>query len=247
MAEAHYYEQKDHAHSYLIPFFQRHLPNFKNLSILEVGCAEAGFLDALYDLGIDAMGLELEIGRVKIMEEKNPMLKVVVGDITDDKIAGQIGKSFDLIVIRDVIEHIHDKMTAFSNIDKLLKNNGYLYMAFPPKFSAFAGHQQHGRSVLRFFPYLHLLPEVIIRLLGRVFRERPGIIDRIVLNYHIGLSIQSFEKYYSMFNFEPLLKELFLFRPIYKIRYGLKPIKIPSIPLIREFIAFGCECLLKKP
>ena len=72
MSENRFYEQKNHTTSYLIPFFKRYLPDFENLKILEVGCAEAGFLDSLYDLGMDAIGLELEDSRVKIAKEKTP-------------------------------------------------------------------------------------------------------------------------------------------------------------------------------
>lgn len=243
MSENHFYEQKKHATSYLIPFFNRHLPNFRNLRILEVGCAEAGFLDSLYEFGMDSTGLELEDSRVKIAEEKNPMLRILVGDITDENIADQLGGPFDLVVMRDVIEHIPDKMAAFSMLNKLLKIGGYLYATFPPRFSPLAGHQQNGQSVLRFVPYLHLLPEGMIKTLGNLFREKSGLIEHVILSYNIGLSIRSFERYCSMFHFEPVVKELFLFRPIYKTRFGVTPRKIPPIPFIGEYIALGCECL----
>ena len=245
MGEKHFDEQKKHTTSYLIPYFKKHLPTFKNFKILEIGCAEAGFLNVLYELGITAIGLELESQRVKIANEKNPELKIFVGDITDDKIVEKIGNEFDLIVMRDTIEHIPNRMAAFSNIAKLLKKNGYLYVTFPPRFSGFAGHQQNGKSVLRFVPYLHLLPEWTIRILGKIFKERINLIESVVLNYKEGLSIRAFEKYYSKFNFKPVVKELFLFRPIYKIRFIVTPRKVPNIPFIREFIAFGCEYFLK--
>ena len=185
MSEIHFYEQKNHTISYLIPFFKKYLPNFEDLKILEVGCAEAGFLDSLYDLGVDAIGLELEDRRVRIAREKNPMLKIFVGDITDENIVGQIGSSFDLVVMRDVIEHIPDKIAAFSMLNKLLKKGGYLYTTFPPRFSAFAGHQQYGQSILRFVPYLHMFPKGMIKALGKIFREKPSLIEHVILNYKI--------------------------------------------------------------
>jgi len=238
--------KKEFTTSYLLSYFQKHIPNFKDLKILEVGCAESGFLDVLYNANIEGIGLELDPGRVKISKDKNPHLKIFVGDITDNNIVNKIGDTFDLIVMRDVIEHIPDRIATFSNIKKLLKKNGYLYITFPPRFSGFAGHQQNGISILRFVPYLCLLPEWIIRLLGKIFKERSGLMEIVILNYKIGLTIQAFEKYYYKFNFQPIREEFFLFRPIYKLRYNITPRKIPNIPLIREFIAFGCECLLQK-
>ena len=246
MSENHYYEQKSHSTSYLIPFFKKYVPHFENLRILEVGCAEAGFLDSLRELGMDATGLELEDSRVRIAKKKNPALTVFVGDITDKNVAGRLGGPFDLVVMRDVIEHIPDKMAAFSMLNKLLKIGGYLYTTFPPRFSPLAGHQQNGQSILRFVPYLHILPEGMIKTLGKIFRERSSLIEHVILNYKIGLSIRSFEGYCSMFGFEPVVKELFLFRPIYETRFGVTPIKIPHIPSIGECIALGCECLSRK-
>lgn len=246
MAERHFYEQKKHTKSYLIPFFQKYLPNFETYKILEIGCAEAGFLDALYELGIETAGLELEGHRVRTAMEKNPELNISVGDITDEQMIEQIGNSFDLIVMKDTIEHIPDRRSTFSNIVRLLKKKGYLYVTFPPKFSPFAGHQQNGKSILQFIPYLHLLPEKIIRESGKIFRERPKVIESVILNSRVGLTIRSFEKYCTEFNFYPVVKELFLFRPIYKTRFGIDTRRVPNIPILREFISFGCEYLLQK-
>jgi len=245
MAEKHFYEQKEFTELYLLPYFKKHLPNFAEFKILEIGCAEAGFLDVLYDLNIEATGLELAPGRVKIAKEKNLNLNIFVGDITDQNIVNKIGDTFDFIIMRDVIEHIPDRITTFSNIKKLLKKNGYLYVTFPPRFSGFAGHQQNGSSILRFVPYLHLLPGWLIRFLGSMFKERPALIENVILNYKVGLTIRAFEKYCSKYNFQPIIKDMFLFRPIYQLRYNLSPFKMANIPLIREFSVFGCECLLQ--
>ena len=64
MAEKHFFEQRKHAETYLIPFLERNCPNFRKFQILDVGCAEAGFLDALYAAHIPGMGLELEAERI---------------------------------------------------------------------------------------------------------------------------------------------------------------------------------------
>jgi len=246
MGEKHFYEQKEFTNSYLLDYFQKHIPDYKHMKILEIGCGEGGLLDVLFKSDIEATGLELEAARVQISIGKNPHLKIFEGDITDNGIIEKFGNTFDLIIMRDVIEHISDRISTFSNIKKLLKKNGYLYITFPPKFSGFAGHQQNGISMLRYFPYLHLLPVRIIKFLGTIFNEKPGLIEIVISNYNVGLTIRAFEKYYTRFNFNAIVKELFLFRPVYKLRFNISPKKIPNIPLIREFIAFGCEYLLQK-
>jgi 2-polyprenyl-3-methyl-5-hydroxy-6-metoxy-1,4-benzoquinol methylase len=246
MAEKHFFEQKKHTTLYLVPYFEKYLSNFRESKILEVGCAEGGFLVVISEQNIEAVGLELETARVKIAKEKNPNLNIHVGDVTDDNIVDKIGERFDLIIMRDTIEHIPDRISTFSNLNKLLNQNGYLYITFPPKFSAFAGHQQNLKSILRLLPYLHILPDWIIRKLGKAFKEQTGQIEAVIVNYRVGLTVKAFEKYYSMFNFKPIVKELFLIRPIYKVRFDLSSKKIPDIPFFREIFATGCEYLLKK-
>jgi SAM-dependent methyltransferase len=246
MSEKHYFEQVEHTQTYLIPYFKKHIQNFEQLKVLEVGCAEGGFLDVLYELGMNVAGVELSPDRVEIAKQKNPKMNVMVGDITADDVAEKINDQFDLIVLRDVIEHIPDRIATFNNISKLLKPGGFLFVSFPPRFSGFAGHQQVGRTFLRYLPYYHLLPNFLIKSLGKLFNEREFVIESAILNYKIGLSIRAFEKYYTNSGFKVVQKDLFLFRPLYKIRFNLNPRKFPNIPILREAFAFGCEVLLKK-
>lgn len=246
MAEKHFYEQIKHTESYLVPYFRQHLPNWQGLKILEIGCAEGGFLEVLQRAGMQARGVELEAARVEIARAKNPHLNILIGDITDPNIVEQFCERFDLIVMRDVMEHIPDRQSAFANISRLLTEKGHLYITFPPRFSGFAGHQQNARTFLKLIPYLHLLPDQLLRWLGKALREDPALIESIILNYRQGLSIRSFERYCRQYGFQAVVKELFLFRPVYKTRFNLNPVKIPNIPLLRELLAFGCEYLLQK-
>lgn len=246
MAEKHFKEQIEFTNWYLLPYFKNHIPNLSSCSVLEVGCAEGGFVKVLHDLGIKIKGLELEQARVDTAKLKAPELDIIQADITDTNVSEKLGEKFDLIVMRDVIEHIPNRDAAFSNLYDLLNDNGYLFITFPPRFSGFAGHQQNGKSFFRYLPFLQLLPNFVIRLLGKVFNESEKLINHVIINYKIGLSIRKFNYFYKKYSFELIKSDLFLFRPIYKIRFGINPVKIPSLPIIKEFIAFGCESLLKK-
>lgn len=246
MAEKHFYEQQEFAKSYLIPYLHQHIPDFDGANILEVGCGEAGFLDILSQAGMSVTGIEIEVSRIKIARDKNPDLKILPGDITDPTIVKQVSQMFDVIIMRDVIEHIKNRTALFINLYELLKPGGFLYITFPPRFSGFAGHQQNGKSILRYLPYLHLLPVPFIRILAKIFREREDVISQVIANYRVGLTVASFTSLYQSHRFTPVLKELFLFRPIYQIRFKVTPRRIPNIPVLREFLAFGCEYLLIK-
>ncbi len=246
MAEKHFYEQAEYTKKYLIPYFQKHIPDFHKLSVLEVGCAEGGLLEVFMELGMDVSGIELDPERAAIANQKNAKLNVMVGDIMDAELTKKIGKQFDFVIMREVIEHVPNKYAAFKNLEALTKEEGYLFISFPPKRSPFAGHQQIAKSFLKMVPYLHILPRYILRPLAKQFGEKEDYIDEIKLHFSTGMVIDHFETLFALNLFKTIKKDLFLFRPIYAYRFGLPTIKLPNIPIIREYISFGCETLLRK-
>lgn len=246
MAEKHFFEQKEYTLNYLLPYFQKNIPGFHNMAILEIGCAEGGLIDVFTKTGFDATGVELSRDRIDIAMKQNPSLNIIHGDITDQTLPDRLGRKFDFIIMREVIEHIHNKNALFSNLNKLINENGFMFITFPPKYSPFAGHQQIAKSFLKYIPYLHLLPEWILRPLAGSLKERSDYIDEIKLHYSTGMKIGLFENYIFSNKFIPVKKELFLFRPIYGYRYRLPKFKLPGIPLLKEIITFGYEGLFKK-
>lgn len=246
MAEKHYYEQIEFTHSYLLPFLQKHIPDLQQRRVLEIGCAEAGFLAVLSQRGIHVAGVELSADRVAIARAKMPQLDVRVGDVTDPQLAGKLGMKYDLIVLREVIEHVPNRHAVFANLRALLVDNGLVYLTFPPRFSPFAGHQQVGRSMLRKTPYLHYGPAFLLRPLGRLCKEYGYVIDEVLHNFRIGLSVHRFEGYCLQYGFDFLLRELYIVRPIFQQRFGWQPKRMPNLALAREVLATGCECLLIK-
>ena len=246
MPEKHFYEQKQYTQEYLLPYFQKYIPDFQNKRVLEVGCAEGGLLDSFQSIGMDVYGLELSPERANLAKEKNSRLNILVGDITDPELISKIGKKFDLIIMREVIEHVRDKESAFNNLNDLLNDGGYLFISFPPKRSPFAGHQQIGRSYLKMIPYLHILPASLLKSAARAAGESSGYIDEIKLHFSTGCTIYDFDFHYKKRNFRVIKKDHYLFRPIYAQRFGIPTIKLPKIPLLQEYITFGCETLLKK-
>jgi SAM-dependent methyltransferase len=245
MAQKHFIEQKQHAEQYLIPYLREKCPGLDGFRVLEIGCAEGGFLSALTEIGIRATGLELSPGRVALAKSIEPGLDVRIGDATDPAVPGLLDGLFDLVVMRDVVEHVADREALFENLRRLLKRGGYAYITFPPKQSPFAGHHQNGRSALRFIPYLHLLPWPLLRFLGKRMGETPHIIEDATANFRNGLSIHDFQQGCKKHGFRFICKEFFLIRPVYKTRFGLRPVRICDIPLLRETLATGCECLVQ--
>jgi 2-polyprenyl-3-methyl-5-hydroxy-6-metoxy-1,4-benzoquinol methylase len=246
MAEKHFYEQKEYTTNYLLPYLQKHISNFHQLKVLEIGCAEGGLLEVLQDIGINCIGLEISEERIKIAQTKNSTINIVHGDITENNLLEKFPYQFDVIIMREVIEHLQNKYAAFGNLNSLLKENGFLYVSFPPKYSPFAGHQQIAQSFLKVIPYLHLLPKAVLKIIARSLNEKNDFIDEIKLHYKTGMSINQFELLYMINKFKPIIKELFLFRPIYRYRYGIPKVKVPNVQVLREIYTFGYEILLQK-
>jgi SAM-dependent methyltransferase len=227
----------------LVPFLRAHLPELSRMRVLEVGCAEGGLLDVLHEQGVEAVGLELSAARVKIARGKNPALKVCVGDITDPGCREAVGGGFDLVVMRDVMEHIVEREAALRNIQALLRPGGYLYVSFPPKYSPFAGHQQVGRSFLRYVPFVHLLPAALVRVLGKIGGEWEYQLETIVGHGRHGLTIAAIERRCRALGVHPVSRALFVVRPIYRTRFGVRPLKAPNVPVLRECLTLGYEAL----
>jgi 2-polyprenyl-3-methyl-5-hydroxy-6-metoxy-1,4-benzoquinol methylase len=246
MAEKHFYEQKQFTKEYLIPFFMKYVPDFHSKKILEVGCAEGGLIESMQEIGIYAVGIELSPERAAIAKEKNPKLNVFVGDITDPDLPNHLKDKFDLIIMREVIEHVPDKNAAFDNLVRLATADGFIFISFPPKYSPFAGHQQIGKTFLKAIPYLHLLPGRFLKMVAKSLGEDDSYINEIKHHFQTGCSIKEFEKQCSEHNLNTVKKEFFFFRPIYALRFGIRTIRLPNIPLLRENISFGCETLLRK-
>ena len=189
MAEKHFYEQKEFTDKSLLPYFRKLIPDFEKKKVFEIGCAEGGLVEILHENGMNAAGLELSPERAAFALEKNPALNIFVGDITDPALTEKIKEIFDVVIMREVIEHVGNKNIAFDNIDILLKKGGYLFISFPPKFSPFAGHQQIAKSILKIVPYLHLLPAGLLKSIAKLFGESDGYVDEIKLHFSTGCRI----------------------------------------------------------
>lgn len=238
MAEKHFYEQVNYTKEYLIPYLKNNLKDFNNhLKIIDIGCAEGGTVYELRKQGYNCDGIELEPVRVETAKKHNDnAAKISVGDITEEL---KTDEKYDIVILRDVIEHIPDKAKALSNIAKLLNPKGVLFMAFPLKFSPYAGHNQNATNWVKYFWYVTLLPKSLIKLL--VPPENVNTLTELketAISYHI-------LKKLLKNNWKFIRKDFFISRPIYKIRFGWRIIKFPNIPVLRELVN-GCEVLIEK-
>ncbi|MBT7519663.1 MAG: class I SAM-dependent methyltransferase, partial [Candidatus Marinimicrobia bacterium] len=159
-----YREQQWYGENFLFDFIGD--TNVTGKRILEIGCAEAGLLKFYQNKG--AICSELELSDVRfnnalLLNEPNAFHLFQANICEPDSYSNEIIEKYDTIVIRDVIEHIENKTTALANIFNLLKPGGKLFVSFPPKYCAYAGHQQTVPTLLGKLPYLHVLPNFIYK------------------------------------------------------------------------------------
>ena len=242
-------EQQWYAKNFLLKFIGD--ANVVNQNILEIGCAEAGLLNFYYERGAHCSGLELSdirYNNAKILNEKLDINLFQADICIKESYEKYVLKSYDTIIIRDVIEHIENKELALNNIFNLLKPGGKLFMSFPPKYCAYAGHQQTIPSLFGKIPYLHLLPDYLYKLYLKLISCTDKKIDYLFHTKRNRISINEMDKIIKKVGFNTLKKTGWILRPAYSYRFGLPSLKnfISLIPLFNEILSNGVLYLLER-
>ena len=243
--EYYFKYQRTLAECYYIPFFQKNKVELKNKNILEIGCGNGGFISAFGELSDNCVGFDL-----KDLKWENTNVKYHKLDVFDDELINKFDSKFDIIILRDVIEHLDNTHTnkLFSQIQKLSNLNTVILITFPPFYSPFGLHQQVLlKSILRFIPYLSSLPKSLIKVLIKDDKNKEGT-DELLSLYDSRKTIGMFYRLISQNCYKILDKEFFYVRPSHEIRYGIKTIRsrvVQYIPLIREILITGTIFLIK--
>jgi len=242
---------------YVIPFLEGSIDLDKPMNVLEIGCAEAGVLKAFLERGHDCTGIELNDNRVKLARQffekeiKENKIRFISRNIYDIDPEKDLRDKFDLIILKDVIEHIHDQNRFMQALKSFLAPNGKVFFGFPPWQMPFGGHQQICQNkYLSKLPYFHLLPKPLYRGILKLGGETEGNIAGLIEIKDTGISIERFQKILKDRSYATLKKELFLFNPIYEYKFNLKPKKqlpvVKGIPIVRNYLS-TCAYYLVAP
>ncbi|MGB5030040.1 MAG: class I SAM-dependent methyltransferase [Chitinophagaceae bacterium] len=231
------------AEKYVIPFIEEKFPVKAGMRILEIGCGEGGVLKAFINKGCEGVGVELDAPRVvdanKFLTEDIAAgrLRFVVKDIYEVDVKKDFNGLFDIIVLKDVIEHIHDQAKLIGWMKNFLKPGGIVFFGFPPWYMPFGGHQQICKSRISRLPYIHLLTKGMYKW---VLRNRKENVEEMMEIRDTGISIERFEKICKKEGYTLFHTGHYLINPIYEWKFGWKPRKqiglIKLIPFFRNFL-----------
>jgi len=245
------------ADGFIVPFIEEYRSLRSADKVLEIGCAEGGVLKAFTDRGHQSMGIELSEKRVALANEfmseevDNKLVQFVSKDIYDIDTESELPFKFDVILLKDVIEHIFHQEKFMARLDQFMSSDGLVFFGFPPWQMPFGGHQQVLKSkLLSKIPYFHLLPRFLYKWILTIFGESEYKIKEMMELTETGLSVEKFERYVTEAGFQVVKKRHYLINPVYSFKFGLKPRKqlglISAIPYLRNFLTTGVYYLIQK-
>jgi 2-polyprenyl-3-methyl-5-hydroxy-6-metoxy-1,4-benzoquinol methylase len=244
-------QQRENAHGSILPFVGVSEPGAR---VLEIGCGAGGVLKAFAERGARVTGVDLhqpsiDYARRRFAAEAGADSWRFEAQDIYDVAPVDIDGPFDLIVMKDTIEHIHDQRRLFERLGAFLAPSGRLFFAFPPWQMPFGGHQQICRHpALMRLPYFHLLParayEAILRRAG----EPPETVDALLEIKETGISIERFERIAGDTGHRIAARKLYLVNPMYQYRYGLAPREqvaaLAGVPVLRDFLTTSAYYLV---
>ena len=139
-------EQAISTRKYVVPYIETVFPITKETKVLEIGCGEGGNILPFLEKGCNVIGVDLNQGKLNMGEEwlneamPDSKFKLINQDIYEWDLSSD--EKFDLIILRDVIEHIHDQDRFMGFMKGLLTPNGKVFFGFPLWYMPFGGHQQ---------------------------------------------------------------------------------------------------------
>ncbi len=201
-------------------------------NVFEVGCGEGGVLTAFVKAGV-GMAVGTDINEERIREGKQFILEqgleihLTSHNILQNEPEKDWIKNFDLVLLRDVIEHLQDTNLALKNIKPLIKPGGFLFVTFPPFYSPFGAHQHTVKNFWGNFPYLQFLPQSVFFKL--ISSGRPNDVQEVKKISEIKLSVEKFKTAAQETGYSIYHEEFYLLRPVFKMKFGLPELKLPSI------------------
>jgi len=242
--QKYFKEQGKTTEKYVIPFIQEFHTVDRNTSVLEIGCGEGGNLIPFIEMGCEVVGIDIlqsKIDKANDYFKDHPNIdrtKFIVQDIYD--LDPKLEWKYDIIIMRDVIEHIHDQERFMAYVKRFLKPTSKFFLGFPPWQMPFGGHQQTVKhKFLSKVPWFHLFPGKMYPGVLKMFGETPRNIEALVEIKQTGISLERFRRILKNEKYTVDCERWYFINPNYEAKFGLKPRKsihpFKTIPYFRNY------------
>lgn len=237
------------AELYYIPLFAEWGISLEGKKVLDVGCGDGGFTAAFADAGAICTGVEVrDFG----WEHTHANLRFIQQDILSDEAQSVLGHDYDIIILRDVIEHISltSKHQFMATLKQFTSSDGIILITFPPFYSPFGLHQQTFlKSFLKKLPYLGWIPGLILDALLKIVGESDKARADVKEIRECRMTLRGFKRMVKKLNYPIENEKYYLIRPSHELRYGwkLRESRLARIPLLREMFILGSVFKLSMP
>ena len=238
---------------YIAPYLKSEGVKLEGATICEIGCGESGVLAALAEegaaevVGIDLRDLAIQSSE-KIFEAVGIKGEFAIHNIITQPPPDKWRGHFDVVLLRDVIEHLEETELSLRHVMDFMKPGGWLYVVFPPYYSPFGAHQHLLDNTLGKLPYIQLLPDPIFTKAYKKARLHIDV-EEVSMLRGIRLTIGKMRRAIKNALLDLVDEQLYFLRPVFKLKFGLPPIKanfLKHIPGLRELAALEASYLLRK-
>lgn len=251
--ELYFKEQHTTLNKYILPYIEKFKPITENTKVLEVGCGYGGNLKPFMDkgcfiTGVDIREKSIEDAKRLLDIDSHPKLTLIASDIYDVK---DFDQKFDIIFMKDTLEHIPNQEKFVPLLKTFLKDDGIIFQGFPPWCNPFGGHQQMCEGkILSKLPWFHVTPRPVFKAILKLFGEKESTVNGLLTDvYDTRISIFRFKKIVRKSGLEILDENLYFINPNYEVKFKLKPRKLLpvfNIPFLREFYTTTAYYILRK-
>lgn len=242
--------------NYIIPYLQTHRVFREGMHVLEVGCGEGGVLKAFAEGGCICTGMDLSTSKIEngkeLLAEEMAAGKIELfsADIYNQSTMDRFRERFDLIVLKDTIEHIPDQERVMAQLQVYLKPGGRMFFAFPPWRMPFGGHQQTATTKWGKLPWMHLWPRSLYKTWLEKLGEPKPTVESLLEIYDTRISIDRFERIVRNTGYRIVNRRLYLINPIYRYKFGRSPrvqfAPLAAIPWFRDFVSTTAYYILER-
>ena len=238
---------------YVLPYIENTINISGEMTVAEIGCGEGGNLKPFLDLGCHIVGIDIAENKIENAREyySSHPGKANARFIAEDiyNLRPEDTGRFDLIIMRDTIEHIPHQERFLGMLKNFLKPDGRIFFAFPPWRMPFGGHQQICENkFLSLMPYIHLLPTSLYKSVLKLFGESSAKIRALQEIKDTGISISRFKSYLKRNNYQIEKETCYLINPNYEIKFKLKVRKLPviiNVPHLSDFYTTAYYCMVR--